>query len=211
MELDELRQRWQQAAEPDAPSDTTEAALRQLLSRRSGSPAARLERNLWLEVVCTGLFAVAGAGALLAATDAYTRVMLVWLLLICGFSVPYYVRKLRIIRQLREVNGSVREHTRRVVRGIRALMRIYYLLCLWALPLTLGIGLFFTASKIMADWPATKIWLGLSVLVVSYLLIGGLTYFAMRWFARWWLQRLYGQHIDQLKASLAELEEPAMN
>lgn len=212
MELDELRARWQQALPPpDPPSDLNEAALRQLLTGRPGSPVARLERNAQLEFAFTGLASALSVAGLLLTSTNQVRARLLLLLLVCLVMLPYYVRKSQLIRRLRAAGGSVREHTRQQVRSLRALMRLNYWLTMSTLPLSVGISLFYSVHDTIPKLPPSKLTLGLSLLVACYLLIGGLLYLGVRRVTRWWLQKRYGQHLDRLEACLAELAEPATN
>lgn len=212
MELDELRARWQQALPlPDPPSDLNEAALGQLVVRRPGSPVARLERSARLESGLTVLFILASIAVLLLAQDNYVRTMQSWMLLICLLMLPYYVRQIQLIKRLRDVTSSVSQNTRQQVASIRSLMQLYYLASMWSVPVPFGIGLYFIGGGIMRQPSGPKIWLALSFLVAVHLLVGIPTYFVMRWATRQYLQKRYGQYLDRLEQSLAELEEPVPN
>ena len=212
MELSELRQRWQQAAAaPEPPAGLDETALRQLLSRgASTSPVAKMERNMWLEIAFVVFVTISCGVGLLVVEHSFGRAWMLLLLLVCVLSVPYYVRKRQLIGRLRDPHGSVREHVQRQVAGMRALMKLYYRLTMWTIPVWMGLGVLLTAQQ-MPGTPGTSVWIGYSILGGFYLLYGTFMYFLMRRFTRWYMQKLYGQHLDQLEASLAELEEPALN
>ncbi|WP_375416606.1 hypothetical protein [uncultured Hymenobacter sp.] len=209
MELDELRARWQQALPPPGAPTLSETALRELISRRSGSPIARLERSVWLESGLTVLFMLIGLAVLLLTKDSYVRIMLSWLLLLCLLLLPYYTRQMQIIRRLRDTANSVSQNVRRQIENIRALMQLYYLLSMWSWPVPFGIGLYFMIGSIMRQPSGPKLWASLGILGAVHAVIGVAMYFVMRWVTSRWLQKLYGQHLDRLEQSLAELDESA--
>ena len=180
MELSELRQRWQQAAAAPQP------------------PAGHAPEGLLDEAVLVLISCVTG---LLVVKDHFWRVWTGMMLAVCVVMLPYYVRKWQLIRRLRDPAGSVWEHTRRQVRGIRGLIRLYYRATMWSIVPWLGLLLFFTAGLLERQLHGPGMWLGLSLLGGFIGVFGAGMYFMMRSFTRWYLQKVYGQHLD--------LEEPA--
>ncbi len=208
MELDDLRRQWQQPAPADAPAPLNTSALALLLARGSRSPVSRMRRNAWVEIGFGLSCFLGGCLALLYINDAYSRTMLAWLLIVCLLSCFYLRRKLALLRGLDDASGALREHMARQLISIRGLMRLYHQLTGWSLVVSLGIGMFFQASSIHKlvshDWPKA-----LGTLTAYYVVAGIGTFFLMRSLTRWHLQRLYGQHLDCLEASLRELgDEP---
>ncbi len=68
-----------------------------------------MERNLWLGTGFTGLCMVAAVAVLLLVPDGQLRSRVLWMLLLCLLSLPYYARKSQIIKRLRDASGSVVE------------------------------------------------------------------------------------------------------
>ncbi|UYZ65165.1 hypothetical protein [Hymenobacter weizhouensis] len=205
MELDDLRRRWQQSAPSEPILD--DKTVRLLLARRSGSPVAKMRRNVWLEIGIAVAFVLLAASALREVKDGHTQAMLVWMLIMCLLSGFYFRRKLAVLRSLNDSAGALREHVARQLSSLRGLVQLYYRATMWSLPITFGIGLFFIGSKLAQELSGQKLLLGLGILVAFYAFVGLLGYFFMRWFTRWYLQKLYGQHLDRLEALLKELEE----
>lgn len=208
MELDELRQNWQQPAPAEAPVGLDAAALTKLLARTSSNPVSKMRRNAWLEIAFVALTLIGCLWAAAATRDGYYLSTAAWLALVCLLSSFYFRRKLAVLRGLDNASGgAVREHVMQQLRSLRGLVRLYYQATMWSLPISLGIGLVFIASRIIIKSSGQKMLVGLAILVVAYAVIGVLTYFAMRSFTRWYIQRLYGQHLDRLEANLRELDD----
>ena len=47
------------------------------------------------------------------------------------------------------------------------------------------------------------------LIVLNVLVFGVVVQVGVVYFTRWYLQRLYGQHLDRLESQLRELDEPA--
>ena len=206
MELDDFRRGWQQPTAAEAPAALNTRALTRLLARRSNNPIAKMRRNVWLEAGSMVVLLILCGTALVYAQDPHSRAMSSWLIVMCLLSGVYYRRKLLVLRDLSDVSGALHEHVVRQLGSMRALIRLYYRATLWSLPIYFGIGMVFLGQRIISDVSGQRLMVSLSILVVVYAVLGGLTYFLMRWYMRWWIQRLYGQHLDRLEALLRELE-----
>ena len=208
MELDDLRRQWQQPAPADAPS-LSPNELDGLLAHAPTNLVAKLRRNTWVETVLTALV---GVGALAYLASGPTLVVfsvygVVFLLLALLLLVHYY-RQLGLLRQMGRAEAHVRKHLGTLCSGLRRQIEFYYRLTLAMLPLTtlLNLGLLVGQELARAApfrWSLVGIESGCVLLLVL----------PLQWAAargtRWYLQRLYGQHLDRLEASLHELDEPA--
>ncbi len=207
MELDDLRRQWQQPSPAEAPHAMDAAALATLLTRGSRSPVSRMRRNVWFEI---GFVAVCllVSGAILPFThDAFTRTLLGWLILLCLASGIYYRRKLAVLRCLSDASGALREHMARQLSSLRGLVKLYYRTTLFSLPWTLFLSLGFFVGKALAR-PEPFPWGRLGMLAGAMLVVGALTQLGVVQVTRWYLQRLYGQHLDRLEGGLRALDEP---
>jgi hypothetical protein len=210
MELDDLRASWKQSAPTDGPAVLNEAALARLLARGSGSPVANMRRNAWLEI---GFVVVCLAGCIAVATtthDSYYLLAAGWLGLICLLSGFYYRRKLAVLRSLGEVSGrAVREQVGQQLHGLRSLVQLYYRATMWSVPASLTVSLLFVGGRMVQRFAEPQLVKGLGLLGFFYGIMAVLMYYGMRRATQWYLQRLYGQHLDRLEASLRELgDEP---
>lgn len=210
MELDDLRRQWQQPNLAETPPALDNAALTRLLARGSGSPIAKMRRNAWLEIGFVVVCLVGCIGIAAMARDAYYLFSAAWLGLICLLSGFYYHRKLSVLRSLGDVGGrAVREQVAQQLRSLRSLVQLYYRATLWSVPASLMVSIVFVGGRMVQTTAGPKLLVSLGVLGLAYVLMGTLTYFGIRLATRWYLQRLYGQHLDRLEASLRELGDEA--
>ena len=207
MELDDFRRSWKQPTATEAPVGLDITVLTMMLARGSKSPVSKMRRNAWLEIAFVVLCLLICGAALLVVQQPYTRALLVWLIIMCLSSGFYFRKKLWVLHCLNDASGALREHMARQISSLRGLVKLYYQATMWSLPVSFIIGLFFVGGRIAEKFTGQKMLLGLTVLVVAYGAVWALTHIAMRWFTRWYLQRLYGQHLDRLEGMLQELEE----
>ncbi|OUJ73177.1 hypothetical protein [Hymenobacter crusticola] len=204
MELDDLRQRWrQQPTEPTPP--LTSEAMQAYLNQAANSPLLRIRRNARYEAIFTLLLLPVTAGVLLFVRETYPRVMALWLMLVCVGLLYYFYHKLRALDQLRPTAQALQQQVIQQTAGLRHLVQIYYRFTMLTLVGTFGIGLVMQALRFARNEYGLKLAGMLIVLLAAYALIGWFTYGLMRRFTHWYLQRLYGQHIDRLEAVLREL------
>jgi len=205
LELDDLRRQWQQPAPADS-SVVDATQLRELLTRAPTSLVAKMRRNTWVETVLTALVGLGASaylvsGPTLAVFRLYGWVFLLLALLLLG----YYYRQLRLLRSMGRTEAHVQKHLAALCAGLRRQMQFYYRLTLATLPLTTLLNLGFLVGQELARatpfrWGVVGIEAGCILLLVI----------PMQWVAlrgtRWYLQRLYGQHLDRLETNLRELD-----
>jgi hypothetical protein len=208
MELDDLRRQWQQPVLAETLPLLDDAALMELLTQGSRSPVAKMRRNAWFEIGTVGVCLVGCVGAMVATGDSYYRFMSAWTALICLLSGFYFRRKFAVLRRLGDASGgALREHMRQQLHHLRGLVRLYFRATMWSVPVSFGLGVLFLGGRIVQKSAGHKLLESLSIMGVVYGGVGVLTYFGLRWFTRWYLQRLYGQHLDRLEANLRELSD----
>lgn len=208
MELDDLRRQWQQPEAAGVPAVNT-AQLDQLLAGRSEGLVEKMRRNTWYESIVCIVVMLAAPLLLLAQPEmAIFRVYAVIFEALAIGLLYHYYRQLGLLRRMTQPDVNVRAHLGALCAGLRQLLRFYYRLTLATLPLTLLLDLGYFVGKELAH-PGKFRWAFLGVMGVSFLLLGALAQWGVVVSTRWCLQRLYGQHLDRLEASLAELAEPA--
>jgi hypothetical protein len=209
MELSDLRRGWQRPAPADTAGPLDAAALTRLLTQSSRGPVAKMRRNAWVEIGVVAAALIGCIAAAVIAQEGFYLIMAAWLALICLLSGFYFRRKLLVLRSLGDVSdGAVREHMVQQVRSLRSLVQLYYRATVWSVPASFTIGIVFLGVRITQQFRGDKMMWGLVALGVMYVLAGVLACFGIASATRSYLQRLYGQHLDRLEASLRELEEP---
>ncbi|GAB3579824.1 hypothetical protein [Hymenobacter daeguensis] len=205
MELDDLRRQWQQP-EPAAPP-LDQAALSHLLAQRSDGLVEKMRRNARWETAYVALIAVAMPLLIGFADNFLERAEVVSLFLLALVMLGYYYRKLKMLRQMTQPDGHVLGNLRRLCAGLRSMLRFNYRLTLGTAPAALLLVYEYVVGKELSrpGGVRTALLLGLGAALLA---VGLLLQWAVVRAARWYLQRLYGQHLDRLEASLRELDEP---
>jgi hypothetical protein len=205
MELDELRRQWLQP-EP-APPPLTPAQLDDLLAQRSGGLVDKMRRNAWYEAAFTLLVAVVMPLLLGFAHNFLQRAQLVSLFLLALVMLGYYYRKLKMLREMTRAEANVRGNLHRLSAGLRSMLRFYYRLTLAMAPASLLLVYEAAVGKELLRPEGVRVGLLLG-LGGALLVVGLLLQWALVKGTRWYLQRLYGQHLDHLDGLLRELDEP---
>ncbi|RZK19078.1 MAG: hypothetical protein EOO56_14920 [Hymenobacter sp.] len=209
MELDDLRGQWQRP-EPAASPTFTSAEFRALMARQRGGLLEKMRRNTWYEAV-VGLGLVAPV-LIVPMFKSHKPLSMLYASIMCLLSllmVYYYYRVLRVLRQLTETSGSVRNHLGRLYGGLRQLLRFYYRLTLAMSPVLLLLVYGFLIGKEVSRTVGfrTSLMVGIGI---GLLFLGVVLQVAAVYGTRWWIQHLYGQHLDRLEGQLRELDEPAV-
>lgn len=207
MELDELRRQWQQPAPADA-RPVSPAEIGSMLVATSGNLIAKMRRNTWLEAALTSLIlVVAPLYGWLGGTQPVQRLLVVVLVLLSVILLANYYQQLQLLRRMEQPEAHVRAHLSVLCVGLRQRLRFYYRLTLASAPLMLLLLLGFHVGREMAH-PGAFNWKFILLLAGAYAVMGTLLQAGVVYLTRWYLQRLYGQHLDRLEASLRELDEP---
>lgn len=206
MELDDLRRQWQQP-EPTLPP-VSPAELRGLLTRKTGGLVEKMRRNTWYEAALTLLITAAVPfHAWYSGGRALQLLLAAALLLLSGILLVNYYQQLQLLRRMEHPEIHVRAHLGALCAGLRSRLRFYYRLTLATAPLMLLLLMGFQVGKELAQ-PGPFHWKFILLLAGAYAVMGGLVQVGVAYLTRWYLQRLYGQHLDRLEASLRELDEP---
>jgi hypothetical protein len=207
MELDDLRRQWQQPAPADAPL-VSPAEIGGMLAANSGNLMEKMRRNTWYEAALTLLIMVAAPiYAWHSGGQAVQLLLAASLLLLSGILLVNYYRQLQLLRRMEQPETHVRAHLGALCAGLRQRLRFYYRLTLATAPLMLLLLLGFHVGQELAH-PGPFHWKFILLLAAAYAVMGALVQAGVAYLTRWYLQRLYGQHLDRLEASLRELDEP---
>jgi len=206
MELDDLRRQWQQS-EPSAAA-LSAPQLRELLAQQRGNLVDKMRRNARWEMALAVLMAGLMLGGLLQLQKAVFKLYTGFSLLLMLVLVYYYYRLLTMLRQMDEPGSSVRRHLVQLCAGLRQMLRFNYKLTLWVLPWMLILIYGFFTGQLLAG-KAKYSWQAWALAGGILLVLGAVVQVGVVHFTRWYMQRLYGQHLDRLEGQLHELEEDA--
>lgn len=211
MELDSLKYVWHTLEVKPQGDQSSEQQIIALLHKRSTGPVAKMRRNLLAELIL--VLATYTPAMLFYLFDFEGRLSgVAWLFgLLMVLFAGYYYRKNRLLKEMQCVSCRVRSNLERQVGTLKKYIRFYtlagtfmipimtiitYLIIRWKFPPSPGSALFYRISG-TPWWQSPLSWL--SLLVPATI---GIYYINV-----WYVNKLYGRHIQKLQELLQEMEE----
>ena len=206
MELDDLRRQWQAplAAETHI-SPVTPDTMQTLLKRASTTAFAKMRRNIRLEMASALILLPLCVWVILHSANVERTALAVWVALLCLGGMFGYYRHSQLLKPAAGQDEPLRQYAARQVAAMRAFIAQNNKLAgrLVAVPYLLIFVIFVgQTSRTEHGW---KLVFYLGVMGILFTLIGWLFSRLTVKFVRYVLQRLYGQHLDHLEATLREL------
>lgn len=207
MELDNLKAIWKEST--FLPAATTQLELEQMLSKKSQSPIAKIKRNLlWELIVVVVLYT--GTTVYYFIENSGMSVASAWMLIVMGLIyLTYYVQKTKLLKKMECITCEVKSNLSTQLITLEKYVKIY----LWAGTLLVPLIMIFffiigyiympdaekaTLQKI-PNFPVIY----MVVCIVFSVIITVPLYFINRWY----VHKLYGQHVKKLRIILNEMNE----
>jgi len=203
MELEDLKSIWKRGEPVFQPKNEQEIAM--MLKGRSISIVNKLKRNVWFELI----FAIVVSVALLLYALSLERGAMKWtsisLLLMCLASTIYFIKKLSVLNRVQGINDNLHDTISFLITNLTSYVKFYRNSYTVLYPVYFFLGLLFSVLErgtdkfvVFLSQPSTMIYL---------LFMAGLCFLVSTWFARWYLKKLYGDHLEKLKKILDELNQ----
>jgi hypothetical protein len=201
MELEELKSIWKSSEPSFQPKDVNEIAS--MLSRKSVSIVDKLKRNVWIDLIVTmstsaGLLAYATtlrSGALKWASISILCTLLLY--------VFYYIKKIALLRRFDPVTSNLRAHVEGLIHALSGYLEFYRKSYTVLYPIFFFVVLLLIGIEHGADHFISS--MQRPVTIISLLLLAILYYFLSTKVVRWFLNRLYGRHLEKLKTLLTDI------
>ncbi|AII51113.1 hypothetical protein [Hymenobacter sp. APR13] len=181
------------------------AQLQQLLKTRPGI-IEKMRRNARWEMAATAALMLLFAVAYLRTDKLIALAQVSILQLIGAGQLYYYYLKLGVLRRMATVEDNVQAHLRKMCVELRRLLQFFYKATLAAGPFAILTSYGFTVGSELSRPGGVRVGYLLGM-AGGLLFAGALLQLLVVRKTRWYLQRLYGQHLDRLEASLRELED----
>lgn len=198
MELDDLKQVWQQ--QPSG-ADTGSEALQKLMLGKSKGPIARIRRNLNRELwVVLASYALVIFFYMVVDKSRYWHVAILLVVILLSFFI-YYFKKKRLLNEMDNTSSNVKHTLERQVKLLSQYVRFYFISGTVGTPLAFLVAYFMVQSRMpkgivysqFFSWP---LWVGLGCLtLVSYFL------------NKWYVNKLYGKHVEKLRELISQLAD----
>jgi 4-hydroxybenzoate polyprenyltransferase len=174
-----------------------------MLQKPSQSPVAKMKRNLLWELIAVIILYSLGMIYFIATFRGRYWELAGLLFLIGLFFVFYYSRKNRLLREMQCVTCEVRSNLERQLTTLEKYVRFYFVSGTILTPFAYfasGFVVLFKSNVLTEGVTDIK---NFYVIIVIGIVVTIGSYFLNRWYVR----KLYGQHIKRLKELLLQMEE----
>lgn len=207
MELDDLKYQLKERLEQSPSDEHSPSDIALLLKKQASSVLDKLHRSLWIEIIFSVLFSVAFIAIALFAGNFVLRVYFgSFILLTAGFGIFQYYLVLKIRKHSLSslpVKGNliiiydlISGYAKRLYWFSMLLLPISLLYSLWLHYIDYNQRQHLPGIPFYAQWQP---WVKLLLLLTA-------TAIAMHYLTRWYLHKLYGVYLKQLKKYIAELQ-----
>ena len=210
MELDELKSLINHKLSTDH-TGRSAADIASLLTKRTGSVIDKLKRSLWIEIICCvvviAAFSYLGIAGGYRSLRIYFSVFAVLSFAFLGFII-YLLRR---TQKLSATSLPVKGNLQTIVHIIEEFNKRYFQFTMALIPVCFTFAFLlgynepehnpevdrFAKSLFSAYWQVI-------VFAVAYVILLSV---GIYYFTKWYLRKLYGRYIDQLKECIGELGE----
>lgn len=199
MELDNFKNTWKEMVPGEM--KTSKEELLVMLQQKSQRPIARMKRNLYWEAGAV-IVLYSFAAILNYFVNPMFFAEMGMILLVAGvLGLYYYYRKLNLLKEMECVQCEVRSNLNRQVTLLEKYIRFYFLAGTVLAPLVYFISGFLILNKLPV-YPARGV--SFYVLFAGFgIILTGLSYYLNKWY----VAKLYGQHVAQLRNLLSQFDE----
>lgn len=209
MELEQLKGMWK---EQDAVSPSLE--VQPLLGKKSKSPIAIMKRHLNIEL----LFVIVSYGLIIAfyliAYSGKFAVVAAMYIIIGMLFCLYYYKKYKLLKDMECMACQVKSNLGQQVKTLEKYVRFYLLAGTAILPIFIIFFYWFEYTFIPPGrphiflLPSETVGLGKSLGSLLLWIIGStvIGYYVNKWYVK----KLYGKHVDQLKLMLLQMEDDSV-
>ncbi len=205
MELDDYKLAVKQKGE-NVISLKAQPELAGYMRGQTRSFVNKIKMNLKFEIAFAALFLIFDCFMLFFFIDVfYLRLFTIFLLIFCCGFIYYVVKLLRYIHLQYVLDTSVKEQLTQYVHIISRFTRLYFHLTMVMIPLiflTAFIAVYLDhaeSGSFMMLFSSQTTWAYFSISVAWSIMM----YFCTKWY----LNKLYGNHLNKLKEQLRELQE----
>ena len=203
MELDNLKDLWRDLKE-DNHQDEDEQILK-ILHKKSQSPIAKMKRNLFIELIAVIILYAFPIWYFFQTSEGRYIEISIGLSVVALLFTVYFYKKNKLLGEMQCVTCEVRSNLQRQLKTLEKYVWLYFVGGIVLTPIAYFVPGFLVIMKypgrdVSAEFTSSVAYsifivIGLSITVGNY------------FFSRWYIRKLYGQHINRLKDLLLQTEE----
>lgn len=193
MELDDLKHIWQNSGEASQPAMNAEALL--LITRqRSENILERLIRNIWYELVVSILVVIAWFYYTFFHAEEHWKIGGIIMGVFMVASLGFYGWGLLRLKSISMADVSLKESLTQLIKQFKLYIKAYTWLNILLIPFANFLGAYLILSPLEDGLKTSAM---IAIVMAPF----------MWWLMRWYINRLYGQHLTRLVGILEELNE----
>lgn len=203
MELDEFKQRLKEQVHGETLSRTAHE-LGSYTGRRTASVLKKIKRSIVFELLACVIFIAAAVWAWMVYSFPYVHVFCLLCFFMCCFLLLYLGAFYKKISACEKQAAAVRENLRQVIGIIEQFTRLYFQFTMITLPIAFIFGLitgFFSLANTVDqknfNWQRSVFFYSCWFVFWSVI---------MYFFSKWYIKKLYGNYLHQLKEQLRDIE-----
>ena len=202
MELDNLKDLWRDIDQKYVHQNSDEQIV-MMLQKRSQSPIEKMKRNLWWELIAVVILYSLAIWYFIATSKGRYWELAVLLFLVGISFLFYYYRKNKLLSEMQCVTCEVRSNLQRQLTTLEKYVRFYFVSGAVLTP----VAYFASAFIVIFKSPLSEGGLSNSRYYIPILVVGLAFTIGSYFFNKWYIRKLYGQHIRNLKELLQQMEE----
>ncbi len=199
MELDNFKNTWKEMVPGEMKTSKEEFLV--MLQQKSQRPIARMKRNIYWEAGAVIVLYSLAALMNYFMNPMFFEEMSIMLLVIGVLGLYYYYRKLKLLKEMECVQCEVKSNLNRQVTLLEKYIRFYFLAGTVLAPLVYFVSGYLIINKLPV-YPSRGV--SFYVLFAGFgIILTGLSYYLNKWY----VAKLYGQHVAQLRNLLSQFDE----
>jgi len=203
MELDEFKMVLKMRAVEDSTQHTT-GELQQYIHRKTASVIDKVKQSILFEFIVSIFFVVTFAWAWFRYPFFYVRCFAALSIALCIFFLTYLVSLYKTINYHTQSSPAVKDSLLQIIDILQRFTRLYFKLTMIMLPVAFIFGLITGYLDVSSDITIKHFnWIkGILFYTGWFIFWSAIMYF----FTKWYIKKLYGNYLHQLKEQLKELE-----
>lgn len=199
MELEQLKEIWSNVESKQPGPSASE--LQAMLQKKSQSPIAKMKRNLTWELITIIVFYSITIFSLRHYDKIFVSLTILLLIIGLLFGIYFYF-KYRLLQSMECLTCEVKSNLQMQLQTLEKYVRIYFVFGNLLTPIVFFVTGFITYMQREGELTISplRFWIIFSIIGI---LFSVLVYFLNKWY----LHKLYGQHIRKLKDILHDMEE----
>jgi len=203
MELDEFKQRFKETEKP-ATTQRSAGELEGYIRKRAGSVISNIKRSILFELVACFLFVATAGWAWFAYPISYVRAFSLLSVCFCCFLLIYLAALYKKISVYEKASLAVKNGLQQVIDILEQFTRAYFQFTMITLPIAFVFGLITGFLNIYDKAGATKFdWNKAMLFYTAWFVFWSVM---MYFFSKWYIKKLYGNYLQQLKGQLKDIE-----